>query len=390
MKQNIRSILVFFCLVCFLLSGCKSADTNNVCKENSFTHSDYDKILKKEGSLDNVIDFKKEFCAGYLGNNEILVNEYDTNILKIVNIDSGSQKKITSLINDDKRYMCSWRFRGGWFVWSEDLEADLFVGESIGKNWALKAFNIYTKETITIDKEPADFPKERSFFATPISFSVDAGGAVYKCYRQHNGNLYETINYINFASKDNITVDEVLYKENDKNQVKLDTPYVCNNSIFYGKYKMGDKYTEGTSYIYDIKSKKSKQIDRDMIFEPLANKEKIVAIEKTKTVDTNSSVVIMDYNGKICNKITDAMYTNEKDKPTQFEELKLCNNYVAWHNVKGTQLNVFNISDNIMYDIFNYNSGRAAVNIELFDNNFLLWSEWAENNRAVHNYVILK
>lgn len=391
-----KNFIVALILLVSMLTGCTKIDTYNpiiksnkniTALQNNFTEESYKKILKSQGSLDNIISFKKEFCVGYLGDDNILVNDFETNILQKVNITTGDREEIIRLINYEERYMCAWKYSDGWFVWSEDSEKDLVMGTSIGKDWVLKAVNIYSKQVIEIDKEPKAFPKDRTLFATPISFSVDGEGVVYKSHKVFDNEIFETISYFDFKTRNNVMVEKIPYEEK-RDKEMLDTPYVFGGQVFYGRYQMAGEVLKGNIYVYDIESQKTKKINEDMIFEPIANEKYIIALKRTEEVDIHNSILIMDNNGEVCNEIKNEMYDKE-NRPSEFAETRLSGRYLVWRNIRETQLNVFDTYDFKMYEIFAPESGREVIGINMFDNNFLLWAERTEDGGEIHNYAIL-
>lgn len=379
-------IILISCSVAISLFGCSNKEI--VIEDNSEKNKkSYSEILVDEGVLDNIVDFDKEFCVGYIGNNDILVNNFDTNILQKVDIHSGDREDIIDLIDDDKRVMCSWRYKDGWFVWSEDSEKELVIGKSKGTGWKIKAVNINQKSVIEIDGEKNNLPKERSFFATPINFSVDSNGVAYKGYYGLKGEVYERIMYFDFDTNRHIILDESIYRENNKEV--LDTPFVATNKVYWGKYVCKEQYLEGTIYEYNINKNEKNKINREMLFEPIANDKYLIALEKEKNDTINGKFIIMNKEWEEIKIISNEIY-EEKAKPSELVEPQLSSNYLVWRNVKETQLDIYDIENDILYNVFSPASGRFVVTINTFNNNFLQWTEMSAQGDITYKYAILK
>ncbi len=115
-------------------------DTNSVASIEPYTQTAV--------ALSDYIDFQKSIYIGHKSEHELLYKNYEDNYIRSVDINTREQKEIIKLDTPTTGTMTTFDYDDNWFVWSESQDAELRVGSSIGKNWAVYAADLNTGEKL--------------------------------------------------------------------------------------------------------------------------------------------------------------------------------------------------------------------------------------------------
>lgn len=338
-------------------------------RENEISTASIEPYTQTAVVLSDYIDFENSIYIGHKSEHEILYKDYEDNYIRSVDINTREQKEIIQLVTSTNGTMTTFDYHDNWFVWSESQDAELRVGSSIGKNWAVYAADLRTGEIVSIDGENDFFPETRNFDPHPWTIAANGSFVVYASYTANEEGVYPSIKLYDLNNRKLEIVDLA-----DSMQTTYGAPSVNDKNVVYLKSD-----ASGSSLcVYEIEKHKSTCIEPPEPLQEVCVTDSYIAGVSEWQPETSEAVYCYDLAHKKWSKQLDGtigLYPSSTDGTLEFAELQSSGNFLTWRPIPGNALYAWDITNNKVLDLSENISGPINYVLYPFDDGYLVWCE---------------
>lgn len=338
-------------------------------REDKISAASIEPYTETAAVLSDYVDFEKSIYIGHKSDHEILYKNYEDSYIRSIDTDTREQKEIIKLDTPTNGAMTTFDYHDNWFVWSESQDAELRVGSSIGKNWAVYAADLRTGEIIPVDGENDFFPKTRNFDPHPWTISVKDNRIVYASYIANEHGVYPAIKMYDLNNRKLEIVDSA-----GSMQTTYGAPSVNDKNVVYLKND-----SSGSSlWIYAIEKQKSTCIEPPEPLQEVCVTNSYIAGVSAWQPETSEALYCYDLAHKKWSKQLDGsigLYPNSTDGTLEFAELQSSNDFITWRPITGNVLYVWDVANNKVLDLSESVSGPINYVLYPFDDDYLVWCE---------------
>ena len=331
--------------------------------------------------LSDYIDFQKSIYIGHKSEHELLYKNYEDNYIRSVDINTREQKEIIQLDTPTNGTMTTFDYDDNWFVWSESQDAELRVGSSIGKNWAVYAADLNTGEILSVDGENDLFPETRNFDPHPWTISLKGNFIVYASYTASEEGVYPAIKLYDLNNRTLAIVDVA-----DSMQTTYGAPSVNGQNVVYLKSD-----SNGSSlWLYEIEKHKSTCIEPPEPLQEVCITDSYIAGVSEWQPEKSEAIYCYDLAHKKWSKQLDGsigLY-HSVDGTLEFAELQSSGDFLTWRPTAGNALYVWDIANNKVLGLSENVSGQINYVLYPFDNDYLVWCETEPQTQKTEYFCV--
>lgn len=412
MMGNIKCFL--YLLLVFSITGCSQSTalnrTGSVQQSSTISVSELetsvnstnfenslpvaDDIYDVAVDITSYLDGMKEQPFGFMDSKYILVYNFDNNDFEKIDIKNGKRESIHTLSEGQRAITC--QYDNNVIVWAEDGETE--SDGIIGKKWGIYAFNLLTKEVITIEKEnEKTTPSNRVFCATPNEMTCKDGSVVYTARQYYKGKLCLVIKLFKIDTGELVIIDSVKFKLDEPNDTWINIPSSNKNYVAYSISKaILDELTEfGEIYLYNInENSKTHLITSNNLLHPQLCDNYIIARMKPEGQNENSEIWVYDIeaNRWIASITKESkLYEGYIVKPFELVGLIPSSDLFTWH--ESTYSAAIGVANLKKFELIPVTTKRMnkIITIRMFNNGMLLWNEFGrseEIEKSRYKYVV--
>lgn len=412
MMKNIKCLLCV--LLIFSITGCSKVTALN--RTGSFQQSSAISVSELETSVNSTnfknsfpiaddiydaavditsyLDRMKEQPFGFMDSKYILVYNFDKNNFEKVNIKNGSRESIYSLSVGQRAI--TYQYDNNVIVWVEDGE--IKSDGIIGKNWGIYAFDLLTKEVITIEKEnEKTTPLNRVFCATPNEMTYKDGSVVYTARQYYKDKYCQVLKLYNIDTGEMIIIDFLPRNLDEPIDTWFSIPSSNKTYVTYSISKANLKnFAEfGEIYLYNInENSKTHLVTSNNLLHPQLCDNYIIARMKPEGQNEKSEIWVYDLesNSWITSITNESkLYEGYIVKPFELVGLIPSSDLFTWHeNAYSAAIGVANLKNFKLIPVTTRRMDKRMTT-RMFNNGMLLWNEYGfseEREKSRYKYVI--